>query len=108
MNNKASSQKTDTDSQMFNYFSQLKKKVIYLGTQIKLAMSYPEQLLHYIWKYKLYANSEFLSIENEEIEILDTGMLNVNAGPDFFNAKIKIGRNAKRNSLLEKDDLVML
>lgn len=91
MNNKASSQKTDTGIQMFNYFSQLKKKVIYLGTQIKLTMSYPEQLLHYIWKYKLYANNEFHSVDDEEIEILDTGMLNVNAGPDFFNAKIKIG-----------------
>lgn len=54
-------------------------------------MNYPEQLLHYIWKYKLYSNQYFISSEGDEIEILDTGILNSNAGPDFFNSKVKIG-----------------
>lgn len=54
-------------------------------------MNYPEQLLHYIWKYKLYTNKSFISSEGEKVEILDTGILNSNAGPDFFNSKIKIG-----------------
>ena len=54
-------------------------------------MNYPEQLLHYIWKYKLYTNQTFVSSDGDEIEILDTGMLNSNAGPDFFNSKIKVG-----------------
>lgn len=54
-------------------------------------MNYPEQLLHYIWKYKLYTNQSFFSTEGDEIEIIDAGMLNSNAGPDFFNAKIKVG-----------------
>lgn len=54
-------------------------------------MNYPEQLLHYIWKYKLYTNQTFVSSEGDEIEILDTGMLNSNAGPDFFNSKIRVG-----------------
>ena len=54
-------------------------------------MKYPEQLLHYIWKYKLYTNQVFVTSDGDEIEILDTGMLNSNAGPDFFNSKIKIG-----------------
>lgn len=54
-------------------------------------MNYPEQLLHYIWKYKLYTNQIFVSTDGEEIEIIDTGMLNSNAGPDFFNSKIKVG-----------------
>ena len=54
-------------------------------------MNYPEQLLHYIWKYKLYSNQNFISSEGDEIEVLDTGILNSNAGPDFFNSKIKIG-----------------
>lgn len=52
-------------------------------------MNYPEQLLHYIWKYKLYPNRSFVSSEGDEIEIIDAGMLNTDAGPDFFNAKIK-------------------
>ena len=76
---------------MFNYFLQLKKKVIYLVTLIKKAVNYPEQLLHYIWKYKLYTNHVFTSSDGDEIEIIDTGMLNSNAGPDFFNSKIKVG-----------------
>ena len=54
-------------------------------------MNYPEQLLHYVWKYKLYPNRNFVSSDGDEIEIIDAGMLNIDAGPDFFNAKIKIG-----------------
>ncbi len=54
-------------------------------------MNYPEQLLHYIWKYKLYNNSTFILSDGDEVEVLDAGMLNSNAGPDFFNSKIKIG-----------------
>lgn len=53
-------------------------------------MKYPEQLLHYIWKYKLYSNHAFISSEGDKVEIIDTGMLNSNAGPDFFNSKIKV------------------
>jgi hypothetical protein len=54
-------------------------------------VKYPEQLLHYIWKYKLYTNQTFTSSEGNEVEVIDTGMLNSNAGPDFFNSKVKIG-----------------
>lgn len=54
-------------------------------------MKHPEQLLHYIWKYKLYTNQMFTSSDGDKVEVIDTGMLNSNAGPDFFNSKIKIG-----------------
>ena len=54
-------------------------------------MDHPEQLLHYVWKFKLHGSSAFTSSEGEYIEIIDPGMLNTNAGPDFFNAKIKVG-----------------
>lgn len=54
-------------------------------------MNYPEQLLHYIWKYKLYSKQSFISTDGDEIEVLDTGILNSDAGPDFFNSKVKIG-----------------
>ncbi|MDH8701178.1 hypothetical protein M2138_000517 [Dysgonomonadaceae bacterium PH5-43] len=51
-----------------------------------------ENLLHYIWKHKLYScNNNFKTIDETPIEIIDVGVYNTNAGPDFFNAKIKIG-----------------
>ena len=53
-------------------------------------MNHPEQLLHYVWKFKLHGASVFISSDGEHIEIIDPGMLNTNAGPDFFNAKIKV------------------
>lgn len=49
-----------------------------------------EAILHYVWKYKLY-NKQLFTTDGETIEVLDTGLHNTDAGPDFFNAKIKIG-----------------
>lgn len=50
-----------------------------------------EQLLHYTWKHKLFPLKPLLTASGENIEIIDTGLPNLNAGPDFFNAKVKIG-----------------
>lgn len=50
-----------------------------------------EDLLHYIWKTKRFHLQELLSTEGEPIEIQDFGTHNPNAGPDFLNAKVKIG-----------------
>ena len=50
-----------------------------------------EQLLHYAWKHKLLPLSELQTTDGRVVEILDTGLHNRNSGPDFFNAKVKIG-----------------
>ena len=50
-----------------------------------------EQLLHYTWKHKLYPLKELKTSDGQCIEIIDPGLHNRNAGPDFFNAKIRIG-----------------
>lgn len=50
-----------------------------------------EALLQYAWQYKLFSTYDLKTTENESIEIIDVGKLNRHAGPDFFNAKIKIG-----------------
>lgn len=50
-----------------------------------------EELLHYIWKFRLYSHKNLITTCGEKIEIIDPGILNNNAGPDFFNAKIRIG-----------------
>ena len=49
-----------------------------------------ETLLHYVWKHKLYEPTELLTEEGVPFEIIDPGMYNSNAGPDFFNAKIRM------------------
>jgi len=50
-----------------------------------------EQLLHYIWKHKLFPLASLTSCDGEVIEVIDVGLHNTDAGPDFFNAKVKIG-----------------
>jgi len=50
-----------------------------------------EEFLHYIWKYKLYQNAKLQTHTGESIEIINHGIHNFDSGPDFFNAKIRIG-----------------
>ena len=50
-----------------------------------------ERLLHYVWKYKLFPLSSIQTTEGDPVEVIDPGLINRNAGPDFFNAKVKIG-----------------
>lgn len=49
-----------------------------------------ERLLHYVWKYKLYTASPLVTTEGHPVQVIDPGTQNTDAGPDFFNAKIKI------------------
>ena len=51
-----------------------------------------EELLHYVWQYRLFATEQLKTTHGEKIEIIDCGKRNEDAGPDFFNAKIKIGK----------------
>ena len=48
-----------------------------------------EDILHYVWKYRLF-DTNMTTIDGLAIEVIDTGIPNTNAGPDFFNAKVKI------------------
>ncbi len=49
-----------------------------------------EEFLHYIWKNKLFDENKLNDKDGNKITILETGLHNFDAGPDFFNAKIKI------------------
>ncbi|MBC6999570.1 DUF2851 family protein [Cytophaga sp. FL35] len=51
-----------------------------------------EDLLHFIWKYKKLGLDNLVTTDGEQIEIIKTGTHNHLAGPDFFNAQVKIGR----------------
>ena len=50
-----------------------------------------EALLQYVWKHKLWPLKPLTTTDGEAVEVIDSGLQNRNAGPDFFNAKVKIG-----------------
>ena len=50
-----------------------------------------EQLLHYVWKHKFFPLEGLKTTTGETVEVVDGGYPNSNSGPDFFNAKLKIG-----------------
>lgn len=50
-----------------------------------------ESLLQYIWKNSLFRPGQLVSTEREPVMVIYPGMHNHNAGPDFLEAKIKIG-----------------
>lgn len=49
-----------------------------------------EKLLHYIWKHRILPLSELRTTDGHSVEVIDPGLLNMHAGPDFFNAKVRI------------------
>ena len=49
-----------------------------------------EDFLHYIWRYKKINIFNLVTTNNQSVEILSVGQHNINSGPDFFNAKLRI------------------
>lgn len=50
-----------------------------------------ESFLHYVWQFQYFEKAELLTTNGEPINIIHTGFYNTNAGPDFQNARIRIG-----------------
>ncbi len=50
-----------------------------------------ENFLHYLWRYKRFDSLNLQTTDNELVEIIESGEYNTHAGPDFLNAKLKIG-----------------
>lgn len=49
-----------------------------------------EEFLHYVWKMKRFNFHDLRTADGEQVNIIDFGFHNHNAGPDFLNAKVKI------------------
>lgn len=49
-----------------------------------------EEFLHFIWENRLFDNNHLKTTCGKSVEILRTGEPNFHAGPDFFNARIRI------------------
>ena len=50
-----------------------------------------EDFLHFVWKNSFFDTKNLMTTQGEPVKILNTGMANADAGPDFVNAKILIG-----------------
>lgn len=50
-----------------------------------------ERLLHYAWRHKMLPLGSLLTTDGRRVEVVSPGLYNrSDAGPDFFNAKIKV------------------
>ena len=43
-----------------------------------------EQLLHYVWKHKIFPLMPLQTTSGQPVEVIDPGLPNTDAGPDFF------------------------
>ena len=50
-----------------------------------------ERLLHYVWKHRLLPVQTLVTTDGQELEVIDPGLHNRDQGPDFFNAKVRLG-----------------
>lgn len=50
-----------------------------------------EKLLQFIWQFQYLNTKELLTIQGDLVTIIHRGDFNTNQGPDFLNAKIRIG-----------------
>ena len=49
-----------------------------------------EQLLQYVWQHRLWRTDDMTTNDGHRVRVLDPGLLNTDAGPDFFNAKVEM------------------
>ncbi len=54
-------------------------------------MLFTEDFLHYVWKFRLFERNDLRTATGEELEIFSAGVHNFDSGPDFQNARIRIG-----------------
>ncbi len=50
-----------------------------------------ERLMQYVWQHRLLLHTDMVTVDGRRVSVIDPGRLNTDAGPDFFNAKVKIG-----------------
>jgi len=50
-----------------------------------------EEFLQYIWKHALLDRSRLFTSDGKPVEIISAGQHNHDSGPDFFNARLRIG-----------------
>ncbi|MDH5597474.1 MAG: DUF2851 family protein [Cyclobacteriaceae bacterium] len=51
-----------------------------------------EAFLHFIWQHQYYDSFQLSTTAGEEVKVIRTGLLNSDSGPDFSEAKVRIGK----------------
>ena len=49
-----------------------------------------EMLMQYMWEHRLWGARELATNDGRRVRVIDPGRRNTDAGPDFFNAKVRI------------------
>ena len=60
------------------------------GNEVRGGMT--ERLFHFIWQFQYFNKNDLIVTTGETVQILFPGQYNTNQGPDFADAKIKIGK----------------
>ena len=50
-----------------------------------------EDFLHYVWQHQYFDKLNLCTADGEEIQVLRPGHRNADAGPDFLNARLRLG-----------------
>ncbi|MBL7941985.1 MAG: DUF2851 family protein, partial [Flavobacteriales bacterium] len=51
-----------------------------------------EDFLHYVWKFRLFNSPGLTTTSGEELVVISPGIHNHGGGPDFLNARLRIGQ----------------
>ncbi|TFH22955.1 MAG: DUF2851 family protein [Bacteroidia bacterium] len=49
-----------------------------------------EEIIQFIWKHRLYKGTLLHTTCGQELRVVHPGEQNFHAGPDFFNARIRL------------------
>ncbi|WP_460502962.1 DUF2851 family protein, partial [Hymenobacter agri] len=50
-----------------------------------------EDFYHYVWQHQYFDKTDLCTAAGETIQVLKPGHRNADAGPDFLNARLRIG-----------------
>ncbi|MBT1696340.1 DUF2851 family protein [Fulvivirgaceae bacterium PWU4] len=50
-----------------------------------------EAFLHYVWQFQYFDKTDLRTTDGDPVSVFNAGYRNTHAGPDFFNAKVRIG-----------------
>ena len=50
-----------------------------------------EDFLHYVWQHQYFDKHDLRTADGQEIQVLRPGYRNADAGPDFLNARLRLG-----------------